>query len=261
MSRIQTLRPLLRPLAAPRPVTCCQHFRFSTASRLCAEKPVTSAKPTAPSQAPPAPPTTPQEASRAADLAAAEAVTESDSAQPPEPKPELPSQHGKTPNPTKKADAVSPPTTPTPHPDTQAALKKAPASSQINTLNTKADDIPRPSATSTSKPNTESSLKKPKASTPQKPTLMSIDLPPPRYHVRRTKNNNLPIYTDYKRGGNLHLTTIRKITGDLSQLRDELRVYLNKKEEDAKINTLTQHVIVKGHHPVMVKTFLEQRGF
>jgi len=153
----------------------------------------------------------------------------------------------------------APPTTP--QEASRAADLAAPASSQINTLNTKADDMPKPSATSTPKPNTEASLKKPKASTPQNPTLMSIDLPPPRYHVGRTKNKNLPIYTDYKRGGNLHLTTVRRITGDLSQLRDELRVYLNKKEEDAKVNTLTQHVIVKGHHPDMVKNFLEQRGF
>jgi len=41
------------------------------------------------------------------------------------------------------------------------------------------------------------------------------------------------------------LTTIRKITGDLTALRDELRVFLNKKNEDVKINSLTQHVVVK----------------
>jgi large subunit ribosomal protein L49 len=220
---------------------------------------VQSAKPIAPSQAPPATPTTPQEASRAADLAAAEAVTESDSAQPPEPKPELPSHHGKSSSTTKKVDDVLPNGSPASHGNTQSALKKAPASSRINTLNTKADDIPKPSST-TSKPNTESSLKKPVASS-RTPAALSIELPPPKYHVSRSSNKNLPIYTDYKRGGNLHLTTIRKITGDLSQLRDELRVYLNKKNEDVKINPLTQHVVVKGHHSGLIKGFLEQRGF
>jgi large subunit ribosomal protein L49 len=146
--------------------------------------------------------------------------------------------------------------------DTASALKKAPASGQISTLNTKADDIPKPSkSTSTSKPNTESSLTKKSSSKARTSSTVSIELPPPKYHVSRSANKNLPIYTDYKRGGNLHLTTIRKITGDLSALRDELRVYLNKKNEDVKINPLTQHVVVKGHHSGLVKSFLEQRGF
>lgn len=87
-----------------------------------------------------------------------------------------------------------------------------------------------------------------------------IELPPPSYHISRTTAKNLPIYTEYKRGGNLHLTTIRKITGDLSALRDELRVFLNKKNEDVKINALTGHVIVKGHCTAQVKEFLEARG-
>lgn len=41
------------------------------------------------------------------------------------------------------------------------------------------------------------------------------------------------------------MTTIRKITGDLSALRDELRVFLNKQNDEVKINSLTSHVIVK----------------
>jgi len=58
----------------------------------------------------------------------------------------------------------------------------------------------------------------------------------------------------------LHLTTVRKVTGDLSALRDELRVFLNKKNEDVKINSVTQHVIVKGHHTAEIATFLKARG-
>ena len=92
------------------------------------------------------------------------------------------------------------------------------------------------------------------------PSTVNISLSPPKYHVSRSANKNLPIYTDFKRGGNLHLTTVRKITGDLSALRDELRVYLNKKNEDVKINTLTQHVLVKGHVKGEIMNFLEARG-
>ena len=38
------------------------------------------------------------------------------------------------------------------------------------------------------------------------------DLP---FFIKRSKFNNLPVYTDYKRGGNYKLTVIRKIEGDL----------------------------------------------
>ncbi|RYO02159.1 hypothetical protein AA0120_g589 [Alternaria tenuissima] len=181
MPRFQSLVPLLRPLAAPRAVACRQHFRLYTAS---SEHP-----------------STPQEAQRAADLAAAESLTEGDSAQPPRQKPVLPSKHPR------------------------------------------ADNKPRNS-------------KKPKTSS----QALKLSLPPPKYAVSRSVNKNLPIYTDYKRGGNLHLTTVRKITGDVSALRDELRVFLNKKNEDVKINSVTQHVVVKGHHTSEIAEFLKARG-
>jgi len=141
----------------------------------------------------------------------------------PPPLPPTPDSEAKPKNSsTLKADAVIPPSTLAPASNTTSALKKAPK-------------------TRTASP-------------------ITIELPLPKYHVSRSKNKNLPIYTDYKRGGNLRLTTIRKITGDLSALRDELRVYLNKKNEDVKINSLTEHVIVKGHHKTQVQTFLEARG-
>ena len=71
----------------------------------------------------------------------------------------------------------------------------------------------------------------------------------------------MPVYTDYKRGGNLHTTTIRKVTGDATALRDELRVYLNKMEGEVRVNSLTNHVILKGHHKPEVEEFLRNRGF
>lgn len=53
---------------------------------------------------------------------------------------------------------------------------------------------------------------------------------------------------------------IRKITGDASALRDELRVVLGKKDEEVTVNTLTNQVVVKGHVQTEVKKFLEERG-
>ncbi|KAF2707344.1 hypothetical protein K504DRAFT_384402 [Pleomassaria siparia CBS 279.74] len=95
---------------------------------------------------------------------------------------------------------------------------------------------------------------------PQYPAPIPADLPPPRYHISRSHNNNYPIYTDFKRGGNLHLTTIRKITGDLAALRDELRLFLNKKDDEVKINQLTAHVVIKGHHVLEITEYLKARG-
>jgi large subunit ribosomal protein L49 len=146
---------------------------------------------------------------RAADLAAVEAVTESDSAQPGAEDPLRPAH-------------TSPPSKSKILKDAAKARKTVPFT-----------------------PATE----------PQMP------LSPPQYHVSRSANKNLPVYTDYKRGGNLHLTTVRKITGDLQALRDELRSWLAKKDEDVKINALTQQVIVKGHHKEKIEAFLKGRGF
>lgn len=177
---------LLRAFTAPRPAAYRSALRYSTAS-----------------------PSSTASSARAADLAAVEAVTESDSAQPGAPDPLRPA-HG---NPPSKSKILK---------DAAKARKTVPFT-----------------------PATE-------------PSMPSS---PPAYHVSRSANKNLPVYTDYKRGGNLHLTTVRKITGDLQALRDELRSWLAKKEEDVKINPLTQHVIVKGHHKEKVEAFLRGRGF
>lgn len=93
--------------------------------------------------------------------------------------------------------------------------------------------------------HTKASPSRPSKKTDGVPQLPELNLPPPKYLVGRSANKNWPIYTDYKRGGNLHITTIRKITGDLTALRDELRIFLNKKNNEVHINDLTKQVIVK----------------
>jgi large subunit ribosomal protein L49 len=158
---------------------------------------------------------------RAADLAAAEAITESDSAQPPQSQAQS------------QVQSQSP-----------AAQVSASASASASTST---------SSTSTSTPTPTPT---PTAYTP--PTL--APLPPPRYHVARSASKNLPVYTDYKRGGNLHLTTVRKITGDSTALRDELRELLRKQDKDVSVNPLNGHVVVKGHHSAKIAEFLKERG-
>jgi large subunit ribosomal protein L49 len=158
---------------------------------------------------------------RAADLAAAEAITESDSAQPPQSQSQSPAAQA-------------------------AQVSAASASASTST-----------SSTSTSTP-TPSRARTPTSAAYTPPTL--APLPPPRYHVARSASKNLPVYTDYKRGGNLHLTTVRKITGDSAALRDELRELLRKKDQDVSVNPLNGHVVVKGHHSAKITEFLKERG-
>ncbi|KAF2011672.1 hypothetical protein BU24DRAFT_426754 [Aaosphaeria arxii CBS 175.79] len=230
MSRIQPIMAFLRPAVAPRSAIFRPMMRFSSAARFNAEEPATPAK--SPSTKAPPPPSSPKEAARAADLAAAEALTDGDSAQAPAPKPVLPSDHTNPSQTTAQTDSVP------------VSSGRAAASNIAQVSKPKAQ--------------TSKTAKENKAtSTPQSTT--TLELPPAKYHVERSKSGNLPVYQDYKRGGNLHLTTIRKITGDRSALRDELRVLLGKKDEDVKINQLTKHVTIKGHHRAEVLKFLELR--
>ncbi|KAF2738296.1 hypothetical protein EJ04DRAFT_486620 [Polyplosphaeria fusca] len=231
MPPLNPLALFLRPLRAPGVAPSRQLLRFSTTTRWRIDQtttPNSSAK-TIPPEPTPEPPSTPKEAANAADQAATEAATDADSAQAPVPKPTLPS--------------------------------KRPKSSKLDKSKLAQDNKPRkaaPDASSTNPPSPSPKLLKNNKHTP--PPSPSLNLPPPAYHVARSGTNNYPVYTDYKRGGNLHLTTIRKITGDLTSLRDELRVFLNKKNDEVKVNTLTQHVVVKGHHVPEVTQFLRARG-
>ncbi|KAF2641255.1 hypothetical protein P280DRAFT_548993 [Massarina eburnea CBS 473.64] len=167
--------------------------------------------------------------------------------------PSIPTSANSSPPPWSKPTATFPTSTsPEASPSRAADLATAEAI-------TEADSAQPPANLPNSEKRTQK--KKTKVAISPAPSARTITLPPPKYHVGRSSSKNLPIYTDYKRGGNLHLTTVRKITGDLGALRDELRLFLNKKNEDVKINSLTSHVIVKGHHVQEVSEFLTLRGF
>lgn len=270
MPRIQLSLPILRPLGAPRASACRPLCRFSTTTRLRVEgmhseasliwialtntyvepqvpasktpgRPAASAAASVPPQA--------SSPSRAADLAAAEAVTEADSAQSPAPKPTLPSDHTESSEPTDSTPLTT--SNPSKNPTTVDGTITTPKKAQIEkkrwTKEQRAEKAP---------------LKRHNAGPKEKKRFNTtkLELPPAKYHVARSMNNNYPIYTDYKRGGNLKSTTVRKITGDLSALRDELRVFLNLKNEEVLINRLTQQVKLKGHHTSKITEFLKARG-
>jgi large subunit ribosomal protein L49 len=81
------------------------------------------------------------------------------------------------------------------------------------------------------------------------------------YFVTRTKSNELPVYTDTKRGGNLKLTTVRKIDGNPEVLRDALRERPGLEGKRVVVNEVTKHVVIKGHVKPEVIDFLRERRF
>lgn len=66
------------------------------------------------------------------------------------------------------------------------------------------------------------------------------------YHINRTASKKLPIYNITKGGGQTSkLTRLRKIDGDLAELRRDLQQALQLKDDHININQLTRHIIIK----------------
>ncbi|KAL8673358.1 MAG: hypothetical protein Q9168_002237 [Polycauliona sp. 1 TL-2023] len=104
---------------------------------------------------------------------------------------------------------------------------------------------PRPSK----KPTAAANNKPPKSSSKTikpEPTLPIPDITQSLpYHIHRTPSQQLPVYQLAKRGGNLLLTRLRKIDGDITILKEELQQVLGLKQEQISINQLTKHIIIK----------------
>jgi large subunit ribosomal protein L49 len=81
---------------------------------------------------------------------------------------------------------------------------------------------------------------------PPPPTQSTTPLAHPKpYRITLTPSNNYPIYTMAKRGGNMKLTRVKRIEGNVAALRNDLREALGLEEKDVTINQLTRHIIVK----------------
>lgn len=284
MPRMQPFLGFLRPALAPRCTPNRPASSFSTVSRFRADEPVnaTFTAKTTPiaststpeiSQTPPTEaaksPSSPEDASRAADLAAAEAATEADNAQSSAPKPILPSDHTSTtssepshisvvqkeftsriPNSRSKTHGIRevPKQTPNAQVLPIGRAKKMKLEAQAAKAFKAAKALKEQVAANTGISTAASAIE------------TATQLPPAKYHVARSRGQNIPVYSDYKRGGNLHQTTVRKITGDLQALRNELKLHLDVPDKDVKVNVLTNHVVVKGHHVPEVVEFLKARG-
>lgn len=91
------------------------------------------------------------------------------------------------------------------------------------------------------------------------------------YTISRTQSSNLPVYHLAKAGGNKHLTTLRKLTGDLNALQSDIRSALGleqfvvdqqgRKKENVAINWTTKQIVVRGWRGPEIKRWAEMRGF
>lgn len=57
------------------------------------------------------------------------------------------------------------------------------------------------------------------------------------------------------------MTRVKKIDGNKLVLRDALREVLGVQEKDAIVNSVTGHIMIKGHHKPQIEKFLRQRMF
>jgi len=106
-----------------------------------------------------------------------------------------------------------------------------------------------------------------KQNDPPKPQL-SVRYP---YFVRRTKNGNLPVYTDTKGNGYSDIVHIRRVEGDIHKLKDDLLASLlppdTGKEELERLrerfimNNRTSISLVGGRWRTQVVKWLMARGF
>ena len=77
------------------------------------------------------------------------------------------------------------------------------------------------------------------------------------FQVDRTHKNNLPVYTNYKRGGNQKRTVIRNLTGDITAFKEELSKVVSNSEISEKMGRIE----VNGLHTAKVKLWLTRLGF
>ncbi|KAI1822482.1 mitochondrial large subunit ribosomal protein-domain-containing protein [Xylaria intraflava] len=114
-----------------------------------------------------------------------------------------------------------------------------------------------PDSTTTTEPTTNTAP----TETPTETTTETIARPQLPYFVGRNTLNNLGVYQKNKRGGNLRLTILKNGEGDLPALRKDIRDALQLEDKDIFINSVTKHVMIKGHKRDEVVNFLHTIGF
>ena len=82
------------------------------------------------------------------------------------------------------------------------------------------------------------------------------------YAVKRTDRGFLPVYTEFRNGRGQITTLIRRIDGDVHQLRRDLcQCGVVGKQEDVEVRETTGHVRIKGRVERVVRYWLTAVGF
>ncbi|KAI0838509.1 mitochondrial large subunit ribosomal protein-domain-containing protein [Hypoxylon sp. FL0890] len=81
------------------------------------------------------------------------------------------------------------------------------------------------------------------------------------YFVGRNNLNNLGVYHKQRRGGNLKLTLLKNGEGDLLALKRDIKESLQLNDGDISVNSITRHIVIRGHKKLQVLNFLHTMGF
>ncbi|CAK9782201.1 hypothetical protein CC85DRAFT_282214 [Cutaneotrichosporon oleaginosum] len=88
------------------------------------------------------------------------------------------------------------------------------------------------------------------------------------YLVERSTQGNLPVYSEYRNARSNRLTVVRKVSGDVGALRNDIAQYLADGHIDplrappkVYIRPTSGHVEIKGHWVEEIKEWLAMRGF
>jgi large subunit ribosomal protein L49 len=76
------------------------------------------------------------------------------------------------------------------------------------------------------------------------------------FQIKRTANKQLPVYSDIRNGRTRYLTIVRKFSGDVKELKEELERLLG-----LPVTEKVGKLVIPGKHVATVKNWLKQLGF
>lgn len=85
-----------------------------------------------------------------------------------------------------------------------------------------------------------------------------------QYFVERTRNHMIPVYLICLNRGERKITVVRKIQGDIWCLHKELKHFIKNettKSPGVKINELSGEIKFRGDYVMLIKKWLEDKGF
>lgn len=82
----------------------------------------------------------------------------------------------------------------------------------------------------------------------------SIQVP---FNIHRTSSDQLPVYTDYKKGNHV-LTVLRRYTGDSNEIVKQVRLLLGSQ---VNVQQRNGKIVIDGQYTKQIKDWLEKIGF